>query len=860
MALYPYGALPDDTGEFMLGEVAVTVVLMESDSSAAPPGVTPDPNTETWTAPTIAAVKSKVESAMQWWKETLTGISPSMANTLSFTFDYTYADSPVRTFMEPINRRSNDFQLWMYDFLKVVGYDDTRDFSRDIRAYNDAKRRESGAQWAFTIFVVNSTNDSDDSFASGGSFSRAFAYAGGRFMVVPSDRPTSTYAHETGHMFWARDEYSGEDWTTRRGYYNTQNSNAPRIGYTQLPSIMAAGQLLDQAFNSRISAPSTLAMVGWQDSDGDGVFDVLDVPLSLSGTGVYDPVSGTYRFRGSASVNTLPNRNSSGLQSDITINTVGQAEYRLDGGPWQLAAAYGGFSATLDFSFPVPAGVTSVEVRVVDPKTTVSSPIFAGSLTRPVSTASQGISGFVFRDVNQDSQFANSETGWAGWTVSLVDAGGVPLAMRQVIEPDDYAEGLSLGSPAPGIRLSAIGWNAEGSVLSTPGLAAGGTRVIGARTMVPAETTALFSADATILRVDFDAPTTFVGLDAIAANGPAYGRLEAYDANGTLLQRFTTELMSEGLRQSMSVRRDLPEIKYVLAKAHAGTAIQLDQLLVGPANSAVTNATGAFVLPSLPAGEYTLRAAPPMSWTYGGELPADRTVLLGEGESRELVDFAIEVAASAWHNVVRPNDVNNDLVVTPLDALLIINDINARSPRVLTTTGVGGFVPPPFIDVNNDGLVSPIDALLVINQLNSGAAGGEAGPGLGPMMAGPASDGPDAAGGEGDWAAWFGSELASGQGQGQGQNLGRVQGQSPTEVQSEPLATDTARFSCRATVKASGPSIVRWSNDLDADSHSHADHEEHDDEEHADSLGSGVVNDLNDVELVDRVFAHELLG
>ncbi len=174
MALYPYGALPDDTGEFMLGEVAVTVVLMESDSSAAPPGVTPDPNTETWTAPTIAAVKSKVESAMQWWKETLTGISPSMANTLSFTFDYTYADSPVRTFMEPINRRSNDFQLWMYDFLKVVGYDDTRDFSRDIRAYNDAKRRESGAQWAFTIFVVNSTNDSDDSFASGGSFSRAF--------------------------------------------------------------------------------------------------------------------------------------------------------------------------------------------------------------------------------------------------------------------------------------------------------------------------------------------------------------------------------------------------------------------------------------------------------------------------------------------------------------------------------------------------------------------------------------------------------------------------------------------------------------------------------------------------------------
>jgi hypothetical protein len=812
MAAYPFGALPDDTGEFMLGEVAVTVVLMESDRSVAPSGVTPDPDTETWTSSTIAAVKTKVESAMQWWKETLTNVSPTMANTLSFTYDYTYADSPVRTYMEPINRRSNDFQTWMYDFLKVVGYDATRDFSRDIRAYNDAKRVEAGTHWAFTIFVVNSTNDSDDAFASGGSFSRAFAYAGGRFMVVPSDRPISTYAHEAGHMFWARDEYAGEDWTTRRGYYNTQNSNAPRTGYTQLPSIMAAGTLLDTAFNSRVSAPSTLAMLGWQDSDSDGIFDVLDVPLSLSGSGGYDPLTGTYRFRGTASVNTLPNRNSSGLQSDITINTVGQAEYRVDGGPWQIAAKYGGYSANVDIAFPIPPNASTVELRVVDPVTTVASPIFTGSLTRPTSIANQGIGGFVFRDVNRDSQLSNSEAGWAGWTVSLVNAEGGTMATRQIVEPDDYAVGLSLGSPAPGIRLSSIGWNAEGSVFSAAGPLGGASRVFGTRTTSSIDPTTVFSADATILRVDFDTPTTFVGLDAIAANGSAYGRLEAYDANGILLQRFTTDLLIQGERQSMTVRSGRPDIKYVLAKAHAGTSIQLDRLLVGPDNTAVTDAAGAYLLPSLPAGEYTVRATPPASWTLGGSPPADKLVSLGEGESRGMVDFAIEVAASNWHNIVRPGDVNNDLVVSPIDALLIINDINLNLPRVLSMSGAGGFVPPPFIDVNNDGFVSPIDALLIINQLNNTAAGGEAGPAIGPAMARSPGDSPGGAGGEGDWAIWW---------------------NEPSSVNGSPIARLTDPRSCRSLPRPLATPAVRWSNDAEADAHwhsddSHADHDEHD--------------------------------
>src|SRR5205085_3223428 len=115
------------------------------------------------------------------------------------------------------------------------------------------QRQQSNADWAFTIFVVNNANDADLMFSpSANGFSKAFSFAGGQFMVVPADRPASTYAHEAGHQFWALDEYSGaSSYLTKRGYYNTQNTNAsnnPAPGFVQQPSIMSTGTLLDTAY------------------------------------------------------------------------------------------------------------------------------------------------------------------------------------------------------------------------------------------------------------------------------------------------------------------------------------------------------------------------------------------------------------------------------------------------------------------------------------------------------------------------------------------------------------------------------------------------------------------------------------
>jgi hypothetical protein len=74
-----------------------------------------------------------------------------------------------------------------------------------------------------------------------------------------------------------------------------------------------------------------------------------------------------------------------------------------------------------------------------------------------------------------------------------------------------------------------------------------------------------------------------------------------------------------------------------------------------------------------------------------------------------------------WQNLANALDVNNTGTVTGLDALIIINRLNATGPETLpTTTPIGPFF---FYDVTGDGRVTALDALRVINHLNSVAAG-----------------------------------------------------------------------------------------------------------------------------------------
>lgn len=68
-----------------------------------------------------------------------------------------------------------------------------------------------------------------------------------------------------------------------------------------------------------------------------------------------------------------------------------------------------------------------------------------------------------------------------------------------------------------------------------------------------------------------------------------------------------------------------------------------------------------------------------------------------------------------------PYDVNADGEFTPLDALAIINELNARGPRTIITDAEGESrrtLNVHRMDMNLDTVISPLDALIVVNELN----------------------------------------------------------------------------------------------------------------------------------------------
>jgi hypothetical protein len=75
----------------------------------------------------------------------------------------------------------------------------------------------------------------------------------------------------------------------------------------------------------------------------------------------------------------------------------------------------------------------------------------------------------------------------------------------------------------------------------------------------------------------------------------------------------------------------------------------------------------------------------------------------------------VEEASQLLRNPRNALDVNDDTTVSPIDALLVINELN-RAGRTPAAREAG--TDRLFLDVNGDSYLSPLDALVVINELN----------------------------------------------------------------------------------------------------------------------------------------------
>ncbi len=84
---------------------------------------------------------------------------------------------------------------------------------------------------------------------------------------------------------------------------------------------------------------------------------------------------------------------------------------------------------------------------------------------------------------------------------------------------------------------------------------------------------------------------------------------------------------------------------------------------------------------------------------------------------------ALAAVAAAAPSPAPNLDTNGDGIVSPIDALLVINHLNDVSIGAATQSGRSV---SSLLDANGDGTVSPLDALLVINELNAASAAGRA--------------------------------------------------------------------------------------------------------------------------------------
>lgn len=312
------------TSEFMIGSVAIGVVLPESTG-----------NGENWANSDAAypgqnrrqLVYNKIVAGATWW-----GTQGGTAARLTFFYDQRLG---VSITIEPITISSanNGETAWVGSALTTMGFSGLTAFAQAY-SYDNWMRQTYSTDWAYSVFVADSLMDSDGMFPNSSS---AFAYLYGPYMVMTYDNGTPTgqwtlarmnqvFAHESGHIFGCPDEYAGAGTCTctNYGYLGVTNGNCVNCTPNPVTCLMASNTLQLCTF--------TRGHVGWRDSDGDGIYDPVDCPTMLSGyLDFYSvPYSSNPQITGHGTVQATAWP--SPTRTPASINRV-SATYSVDAGP-----------------------------------------------------------------------------------------------------------------------------------------------------------------------------------------------------------------------------------------------------------------------------------------------------------------------------------------------------------------------------------------------------------------------------------------------------------------------------------------------------------------------------------------------
>jgi hypothetical protein len=356
-----------DTSEFLAGRIAVNVVFVESTQPGRP-----------WTRDDRDDAMSDLVEGLDMWAQSLPKAH------LSFVYRTYRTTTPLQPISEPADRRDQ----WIGEAMQQLGsapYDASYGWRRhymNVYAFDNAARENTGADWAFTVFMVRAANSLSDAWHAAwhgpaGTFTfgdgqHPFTMLGGPYMVMPYSRilgihfwHAAIFSHEFGHVFYALDEYpdyaaSGHTPGERSGYFAVENGNLEASGaHTDQSCIMRGSfkyvmnYVLDHIVSIFTFGASrswdypicgyTRGQMGYRDANGNGRLDTFDAPPAISaiGTLVAETSATTLRAQASVAIGATTNQNPygstvhpSGERRDVSIDAIASIRWRVDGGAW----------------------------------------------------------------------------------------------------------------------------------------------------------------------------------------------------------------------------------------------------------------------------------------------------------------------------------------------------------------------------------------------------------------------------------------------------------------------------------------------------------------------------------------------
>lgn len=184
----------------MNGTVAVALLFLESDGTI-------DPNNYTWTDAAHTQIFNQVGTALSWWSSQASAYGANVTFTL---VDYPPTLAAMHQGYEPILHSSDQDALWINAVMGNLGFNSGDAFNR-TEAFNVSLKSSQGTNWAYSAIIGYNPSPAPSTFTDGYF---AYAYLGGPYTQLlyrndgwGIDQFGLVLTHETGHIFWACDEY-----------------------------------------------------------------------------------------------------------------------------------------------------------------------------------------------------------------------------------------------------------------------------------------------------------------------------------------------------------------------------------------------------------------------------------------------------------------------------------------------------------------------------------------------------------------------------------------------------------------------------------------------------------------------------